>query len=198
MNTEQKDAGVLTPSDRTLVVMVRDGDEDAATLLYERYAKRMFGFVRLKLGNKLAATTEPQDIVQSVFRSVFRGVLSGHYEAPPGDTLWNLMAVIAANKLHKQARHNHALCRDTGREVGLENVDEVAAMFSDDSSLASVEASIRETIEFLRPFDREVLTLRIQGYQVNDISELLKRSCRTVERSLHNSREKLAKLLLEN
>ena len=36
--------------------------------------------------------TEPEDIVQSVFKSVFRGMQSGNYDAPPGETPGSISA----------------------------------------------------------------------------------------------------------
>ncbi|WP_419189730.1 RNA polymerase sigma factor [Stieleria marina] len=196
MTTDESHDSVLSPSDRSLVVQVRDGDEEAATILYERYARRIFGLVRSNLGEKLAASTEPEDIVQSVFKSVFRGMQSGNYEAPPGATLWNLMAVIAMNKLRSKAVHHQAQRRDTERNVPLEQMDCIDAVPSDQSSIEFFEICVRETLELLRPLDREVLSLRIQGHAVDEISELVNRSCRSVERSLQNSRRRLAGILL--
>jgi RNA polymerase sigma-70 factor (ECF subfamily) len=175
--------------------MVRDGDEDAASMLYERYARRVLGLVESKLGARLRSTTEPEDVVQSVFRSMFRGVQSGNYDAPPGATLWNLLAVISVNKLRRKATHHSAQCRDMDRVVSLDAVTDGETI--DDSSIQFLEVCVRETLEFLRPLDREVLSLRIQGHTVDEISEMTNRSCRTVERCLHNSRKQLASLLLD-
>ncbi len=187
----------LSPSDRSLVVMIRAGNEDAAAILYQRYARRIRGLVQSNLGELLAASTEPDDIVQSVFRSVFRGVQAGNYEAPPGETLWSLMAVIALNKLRGQATHQSAQRRDQQRNVSLDTANSSELMVNDESSIEFFEICVRETLELLRPIDRDILTLRIQGHPIDEISELVKRSCRTVERSLKNSRERLATHLLD-
>ena len=195
MTSDDPQFGNLDRTDRSLVVMVRDGDEDAANILYERYARRVLGLVESKLGAKLRTTTEPEDVVQSVFRSMFRGVQSGNYEAPPGSTLWNLLAVISVNKLRRRATHQSAQRRDIDRLVSLESVNDGAAI--DESSVEFLEICVRETVEHLRPLDRDILALRIQGFTVDEISEQTSRSCRTVERSLHNSRKQLASLLLD-
>ena len=70
-------AGKLSSTDHSLASRVKDGDQDAAHVLYKRYAQRVFGLVDSKLGAKLRASTDAEDIVQSVFRSMFRGVLVG-------------------------------------------------------------------------------------------------------------------------
>lgn len=195
MTPRDPDPGELSHTDRSLLVLVRGGDEDAATTLYERYARRVFGLVEAQLGDRLRASTEPEDVVQSVFKSMFRGVQSGHYDAPPGTTLWNLLAVIAVHKLRRKATHLSAQCRDANRNVSLEAID--GRVPFDQSSIESLEISVRETLDLLRPLDREILSLRIQRYTVDEISEKLGRSRRTVERSLQRSRERLASLLLD-
>ena len=174
---------------------MRGGDEEAAAALYERYARRVFGLVESKLGARLRASTEPEDVVQSVFKSMFRGVQSGHYDAPPGTTLWNLLAVIAVHKLRRKANHFSAQCRDSKRNISLDTIDGISL---DQSSMEFLEVTVRETLEMLRPLDREILSLRIQRYTVDEISEQTGRTRRTVERSLQRSREQLSGLLLDD
>ncbi|MCG8649524.1 MAG: sigma-70 family RNA polymerase sigma factor [Pirellulales bacterium] len=195
MTSEEPQPGGFSHTDRSLLKLVRGGDEDAATELYERYARRVFGLVESQLGDRLRASTEPEDVVQSVFKSMFRGVQSGHYDAPPGTTLWNLLAVIAVHKLRRKAGHLSAQRRDSKRNVPLESVEGTVPI--DQSSVEFLQISVRETLELLRPIDRDILSLRIQRYTVDEISEETGRSRRTVERSLQRSRERLASLLLD-
>lgn len=196
MSTSDSISGALSPTDRSLAVMVRDGDEDAANILYDRYARRVLGLVEAKLGDRLRSTTEPEDIVQSVLKSFFRGVQSGHYDAPPGATMWNLLAVIAVNKLRGTANHMSAQRRDIDRQVALESVDDGQVI--DDSSIEFFQICVRETLQRLRPLDREIVSLRIQQHTVGEISEITGRTRRTVERSLQNSRKQLASQLLDD
>jgi RNA polymerase sigma-70 factor (ECF subfamily) len=196
LNSPNSNPGDLSPTDRSLVVMVRDGDEDAANVLYERYARRVLGLVEAKLGARLRSTTEPEDVVQSVFKSMFRGVQSGNYDAPPGSTMWNLLAVIAVNKLRRRAVHQSAQRRDIRRLVSIETVE--ADDVIDESSVEFLQICVRETLGLLRSLDREIVSLRIQGHAVDEISEITGRSRRTVERCLQKSRKQLASLLLED
>lgn len=181
------------PTDSSLIVEIRDGSEAAATQLYDRYARRLFGLVKSQMGSRLRSTTEPEDIVQSVFKSVFRGVQSGGYDAPPGDTLWNLVAVIAVHKLRKTASRQTAQCRDVARSVPLNDVG--GQLQESAPTMESIEASVRETLDLLRDGEREVVLLRVQGYSVEEISEKLGRSRRTIERNLQRSRQRLAAVL---
>jgi len=183
----------IEPTDQALLALVRAGDEDAAKQLYEKYARRVFGLVRSKMSDRMRTDTEPEDLVQSVFRSIFRGVCAGSYDAPDGETLWSLVAVIAANKVREKGRQNGAARRDSSRSVPLESaVNELA---SGDQAVEMLQLSIRETLELLRETDREILTLRMQGHTVEEVATKTGRARRTVERSLQNSRVRLADLL---
>jgi RNA polymerase sigma-70 factor, ECF subfamily len=175
---------------------VKGGDEDAAHVLYERYVQRVFGLVDSKLGAKLRATTDAEDIVQSVFRSMFRGVQAGNYEVEPGSTLWNLLAVISLTKLRRKAHHQTAQRRDVDRLVSLQTVAGGEAI--DASTDEFLNICVRETMQKLRPADRQILVLRIQGFTLIEISEQTSLSCRTIARRLRTSRKHLASLLLED
>ncbi len=69
---------------------------------------------------------------------------------------------------------------------------------ADSLSQKQVEMSIRESIEGLQPLEQLVVEHRMQGLTVEEISDKLDRSCRTVERTLQRIREKLSELLDEN
>ena len=196
MDTTASQSIDLSATDKSLVKKVRDGDERAATALYDRYARRVFGLVRSKLGQRLASMTEPEDIVQSVFRSVFRGVQAGNYDAPPGETLWNLLAVIAVRKLSSKANHHAAQRRDASRNVPLDPSTDGVDLAVEQASAEFFELCIKESLEMLRPLHRKILALRIQGHSIDEISQKTGRARRTVERSLQTSRQQLADYLL--
>ena len=97
------------------------------------------------MGVKLRASTEAEDIVQSVFRSMFRGVQEGNYEVEPGSTLWNLLAVISLSKLRRRALHQNAQRRDSERLVSLQTVADGEAM--DVSTDEFLNICVRETMQ---------------------------------------------------
>src|SRR5438093_198831 len=75
------------PSDRSLLLRFREGSQDAATLLYLRYAQRLLALVHAQSSLDLAVREDPEDLVQSVFRSFFEGVNRGYYDIPAGEEL---------------------------------------------------------------------------------------------------------------
>ncbi len=196
MTSGKSEAGKLTSTDHSLASRVKDGDQDAAHVLYKRYVQRVFGLVDSKLGAKLRVSTDAEDIVQSVFRSMFRGVQAGNYEVEPGSSLWNLLAVISLSKLSRRALHQNAQRRDSERLVSLQTVADGEAM--DVSTDEFLNICVRETMQKLRPSDREILLLRIQGFTLAEISQQMSLSGRTIARRLRTSRKHLASLLLDN
>ncbi len=194
MNSSSNNGG-LSPSDRSLVYLVRGGDQDAAQELYDRYARRVLGLVKAKFSKRMQTMTEPEDVVQSIFRSVFRGVQAGNYNAPEGSTLWNLLAVISVHKMRKGWRHYTAQCRNFDRNIQLDSLSEM--LEADENSGAFVELCVKEILEFLPENYQDILSLRMQGFKVAEIAEKTGHSSRTVERILQKCREQLASILLD-
>jgi RNA polymerase sigma-70 factor, ECF subfamily len=183
----------MTSTDQSLVVKVRAGNEEAATEIYERYSDRILGLVKSKMADGLMAQVEPEDIVQSVFKSIFRGVTAGGYDAPEGGTLWQLMAVVAVHKVRRNASIRHAQKRDSRRTEALDAMD----CFDPASPINAeeFELAIRESIECLKPTEKEVVLMRVQGFTVEEISDQSGRSRRSIERILHSIRGKLSEQL---
>ncbi len=183
-------------SDQSLVMRLRSGDDQAATEVYERYAKRVFGLVHKQMADRLKAMVQPEDIVQSVFKSVFRGINSGAYDAPEGGTLWQLMAIVAVHKVRRNARLRSAGKRDSRRTQSLDALEEFDAV--DSYTPEEFESAIRESIEGLKEPEQEVVMLRVQGFSVEEIAGRLQRSRRSIERNLHAIREKMLNALDES
>ena len=135
---------------------------------------------------------DPEDIVQSVFRSVFRGVSSAAYDAPLGGTLWQLIAVVAVNKVRRNARRRSAAKRDMRRT---ESLDEIVDLGLASTSPEELESALRESLEGLKPIEQEVVLLRVQSYSVDEIAEKLGKSRRTTERLLQRAREELLRMI---
>ena len=184
---------ILSPSDQSLVQRIREGDDDAATLLYERYAGRVMGFVQTQASEHLKQQVEPEDLVQSIFKSVFRGMESRGYDAPEGGTLWQLIAVVAIHKVRKNATRRKAAKRDVRRTQPLDSIDDVAD--NETEATQDMEFAIREAIASLSDQEQAVVNLRLQGYSIEEIAEKLERSQRTVERRLQQAREALSEML---
>jgi RNA polymerase sigma-70 factor (ECF subfamily) len=185
------------PDDDILLIRrLKQGDQDAATAIYLRYAERLLQLAKSQTPDLLQSRIDPEEIVQSVFRTFFRRAADGQYVAPEGDELWKLFLVMALNKIRTRGAFHRAKKRDYRRTVqGLEPED---AANRDDTQEAYhvLRLSIEDFIEQYPDQHRDVVRLRIEGFEVNQIAEKLQRSKRTVERILQGFREQLMKSAL--
>jgi RNA polymerase sigma-70 factor, ECF subfamily len=184
-------------SDRELLERFRRGEQFAATTLYFRYAPRLLALAHSRCSPGLAQRLESEDIVQSVFRRFFRRARSAAYEVPVGSELWKLLLVIALNKIRTAEAYHRAGKRDVGNTVTADELNEslAAGAAGDDGNGAYLSLVVSEALERLPAPLREIVELRLQGYEVREIAELTDRSLRTVERLLQEARGELASLL---
>ena len=179
-----------------LLERFRAGDDSAAEVIFARYFHRLTLLARSRLSARLAQRTDPEDIVQSVYRSFFVGVREGRYALGRGGDLWRLLASITRHKLLRQARHQRADRRSFERECPLDQMEEggLAGRQHDptpDEAVALADELERVFAE-LDPFGRRVLELRLQGLQLSAIAEETGRAERSVRRALARIRQLLA------
>jgi RNA polymerase sigma-70 factor, ECF subfamily len=186
------------PSDRSLLVELRNGDELAAAQLYQRYAQRLRALAEKKTGKDLANRFDSEDVIQSVFRSFFERARNGLYDVPTGGDLWPLLLVIALQKVRAYGTHHRAGRRDVRREQGSEDHETVCVAsqrirFEEPQSLLKLIAE--ETLELLPEFHRQVARWRLEGYDHQEIAKKTGRSKRTIERIFQECRGILQQLL---
>jgi RNA polymerase sigma factor (sigma-70 family) len=198
--TPAEESQVVTTamSDHSLLQRYRRGSEDAATQLYLRYVHRLRGLAEAQMSPGLARQMDIDDLVQSVFGSFFRRAGNGDYDVPAGEELWKLFLVIALNKIRGAGAFHHAAKRDARRMVGGPHLDHfLEGAGGDNASFAFLQLVIDEALGRLRPAQRRMVELRVEGYEVAEIAQKTQRSKRTVERSLQQALEKLGNLLHE-
>jgi RNA polymerase sigma-70 factor (ECF subfamily) len=185
-------------SDGSLVRRLKGGSEDAATKLYTRYAQRLRALARSNTSAQLARRVDAEDIVQSVFRIFFAGASRGLYDVPAGEDLWKLLLVIALNKIRGESVYHHAVKRDIRATAELDRL-EPAAEPEDGEAFATnfLRLVVKDTLERLPAIERRMLELRMEGYDVAEISDRVGRSKRTVERTLQQARIRLKQVLDE-
>lgn len=184
-------------TDHSLVRRLRMGEEDAATQLYARYARRLQLLAAAQTSPQLKVRFDEDDVVQSVFRTFFRRVSGGLYDVPPDEELWNLLLVLALNKIRKLATHHQAQKRDVRRTGHAEpaECEDASITPTDDDSLHVLTMVIHELMEALPEAHRTIVQQRIAGAQTHEISRSVGRSKRTVERVLQDFRQKLSRLI---
>lgn len=176
--------------DDELLNRCRAGEQDAATALYLRYANRLQSLAEKQTDQKTAVRIDPEGIVQSVFRTFFRRVTDGQYNVADGEDLWKLLLVISLNKLRSQATKHRAQKRDVGKTVPLENSSQKGEGYNNEA-LVILRMTIDEIVGALPGVEQDIIRLRIEGHEVNDIANKTKRAKRSVERILQNFRKRL-------
>jgi RNA polymerase sigma-70 factor (ECF subfamily) len=184
-------------SDQSLLRRFQGGEQDAATQLFLKYASRLRALAASQTSPALASRFDPEDVVQSVFRTFFRRASKGLYEVPEGDELWQLLLVLALNKIRELGTFHRAQKRDVGRTAGSNRLDAIQPVgeHAEEHSLCLLKLVIDEFFESQPAVYREIATLRMEGYQVDEIARKTQRSKRTVERILSTLKGKMVELL---
>jgi RNA polymerase sigma-70 factor (ECF subfamily) len=189
------------PADEELLRELRTGDERAASQLYARYAHRVLRLIDNYTGSDLITRFDSEDVIQSVFGSFFNQVRSGLYEVPDGGDLWPLLLVISLQKVRNYRVRHRAAKRDVRREYRQVKSDKSAL---DLHSLKSPDLQpdlsffAKETLDLLPPRYREIVLLRLAGYEQEEIARLSGRSKRSVERMFQECRQLMQAMIKEN
>ncbi len=184
-------------TDHSLVRRFREGDQDAASQLYLRYAARLQALAVSQTSTALASRFDPEDVVQSVFRTFFRRASKDLYDVPPEEELWQLLLVLALNKIRKLCKYHRAQKRDVAKTLGSPALDHLrnGEASHDETSVRMLQLVVDELLQDCTQVQRDVIHLRIDGYKLGEIANRTGRSHRTVERILRGFRAKLSDLL---
>jgi RNA polymerase sigma-70 factor, ECF subfamily len=180
-------------TDSTLLRRYQSGDDDAATDLYLRYAPRLRALARQYCTPHFAGRFDADDVIQSVFRAFFHGARHRMYTVPPGGELWGLLMVLALNKVRNLVGHHQADKRAVRRTASVADLETHPFLAADDSAAAFLRLVLDEQMAALPESNRDIIRLRIEGYEVSEIARRTGRSLRTVERVLQSFRARLAR-----
>jgi RNA polymerase sigma-70 factor (ECF subfamily) len=185
-------------SDRSLLRFVRDGNDEAAGQLHDRYAARLQALANRQLARETSGRLDSEDITQSVFRTLFRRLQDGQYDVPAGESIWRLLTTIALNKVRTQGAHHRAAKRDIRRTSHVDQQRlESQSHAGDESAAHELRLTIATLLESLGASEQQMVHLRIEGHDVKSIAKISGRSKRTVERVLQGFRGLLRQTLDE-
>jgi RNA polymerase sigma-70 factor (ECF subfamily) len=181
-----------------LLARWRQGDQQAASELFRRYADRLVALAKSRLSRKMAQRVDPEDVVQSVYRTFFADSREGRYELERGGDLWQLLVTITLHKLQHQVTHASARKRAVERDRNFGSEDSLFGIQADvlAQNPSPVEAvALSELLELvmrqLDPRERRMLELRLQGCNLEEIARQTQLSRRTVRRTLKEVKERL-------
>ncbi len=193
-------AGEPEATDLSLLRRIQQGQGDASTELYHRYAERLQALAAAQSGADLGPRLDPEDLVQSVFRTFFRRAGLGHYTVPEGEEIWKLLLVIALNKVRATGAFHRAVKRDVRRTTGGAAFDQAVAGRStpDEAPVQFLRMVIAEQLEGWPESHRRMIEMRIEGHEMAEIAAAVARSKRSVERVLQEFQQRLGRVIGES
>jgi RNA polymerase sigma-70 factor (ECF subfamily) len=180
-------------SNQVLVERWRAGDQDAARRLFDRYVDRLAAVARNRIGHRLTARVDPDDVVQSVFRTFFGRVRGGQFSIDEHDDLCKLLTKITVHKTLRQVEFQQAQRRNPGQETpqGDEPHARLMELLAHDPSPEATVTFLDEFNYFLgalRPEERTILELRLEGHDNDAVALKLGVSDRKVRRVVERMR----------
>jgi RNA polymerase sigma-70 factor (ECF subfamily) len=178
-----------------LLARMRDGDQDAATQVFNRYVQRLIGLARARLSARARQKVGDDAVVQSALFSFFRNH-TGEVDLQSEDSLWAKLAAGILrhcgkwNKRFRAAKRNraevplHAGTGEMDREI------ELSADEPDPEEVALLADEVEHLLSELTPPLRETLQLRLQGDTVADIARKMQLSESLIYRRLKQIEDK--------
>lgn len=179
--------------------------EQFAEAVFTRYAQRLMCVARERLGAQLRSKVSPEDVVQSAFKSFFRRQDEFQLDKDGSDGLWGLLVVITVRKCAKWADVFGAEKRAAGREVSLNSASPDSSRWNDvagrepgPTEAAILSEFVDRLMGRLDERHQQIISLRMQGYELTEIAEHVRSSRRTVARVIQEAKETLRQMIVES
>ena len=172
----------------------QSGNEAAARELFDRYSDNLMALARRRISQRLAGRLDPEDVVQSVFRTFFQHAKEGDFTINDQNDLGKLLVRITVHKTLRKVAYHKAAKRNPSLEMGQTKETQQAWEELLDNEPTPDEAvmfldQFEDFLGQLRPVERQILELRLQGYSNDDISARLNIYDRKIRRALERIRE---------
>jgi RNA polymerase sigma-70 factor (ECF subfamily) len=189
----QKAAAAKAASETQLIARAQQGDEEAFAALFETHKRRVYSLCLRMTGN----TAEAEDLSQEAFLQLFRKISTFRGESAFSTWLHRLAVNVVLMHLRKKGLQQVSLDEmDTSQE------EPVKRDYRDDDRrlLGSVDRiSLSRAIAGLPPGYRAVFILHdVEGYEHNEIAEIMNCSVGNSKSQLHKARMKLREWLRED
>lgn len=197
----------MSSSFHELLRQLQHSENDAANEVVSRYASRLVALARARLSKRFQSRVDPEDVLQSVFRTFFRRQREGEFQLEGWDSLWSLLVVITLRKCGHQVERLQAGKRDVRREAtvgamegdsGAEGEWQLEAHEPQPEEVAALTEMLEGLLSALNEQQREIVTLRLQGYTIAEVAEKVGRAERGVYRLLAEIRQRLAEWQIAN
>ena len=176
-----------------MIARAQRGDEEAFAALYEMHKRRVYSLCLRMTGN----TAEAEDLAQEAFLQLFRKISTFRGESAFSTWLHRLAVNVVLMHLRKKGLQQISL-----DEVDSSQDEPVKRDYGDNDRrlMGSVDRiSLTRAIAELPPGYRTVFVLHdVEGYEHNEIAEIMKCSVGNSKSQLHKARMKLRDWLRQN
>ena len=191
--SQQKRAAPKAASETQLVARAQRGEEEAFAALFELHKRRVYSLCLRMTGN----TAEAEDLTQEAFLQLFRKIATFRGESAFSTWLHRLAVNVVLMHLRKKGLQQISL-----DEVDSSQDEPVKRDYGghDRRLMGSVDRiSLSQAIADLPPGYRTVFVLHdIEGYEHNEIAEIMNCSVGNSKSQLHKARMKLRDWLRQN
>ena len=189
---------VNEPSSAALISKLRDGDEEAAKLLWDHFFSQLLVLTRGRLQPSSRAMSDEEDIVVSAMKSFCIGLRDGRFpELSNRESLWRLLLTITLRKIADKKNYDRRSKRDISKlqsssSVGSEQEADVNDFISREPNpeiAAECAEQIGRLLESLEHKDlKKVALMKMEGYTNCEIAQEVGCSLASIERKLRTIR----------
>jgi RNA polymerase sigma factor (sigma-70 family) len=161
-------------------------DELAAEELVSIYYDRLVRFARRRLAALPHQVADDEGAVVSALRSFFSGVRNGQFSQLDDEyDLWRVLATITARKAIRQMRVHW---KQSGEGNRVDRDHAIEQLLSPEPTPAEQAGMIEQFQRQLDALDdetlKQIVVMRMEGYDTNEIAERLELHVRSVQRKL--------------
>lgn len=182
----------------TLLVRLREGDEDAAVQLWHRFFQQLMAQCRLRIRPMNTSVRDEEDIVLSAMKSFCLGLQRGRFpELKSEESLWRLLMTIVLRKIADNYQYQNRSKRDQSRTQSLSSssdelefsVLELSSRDQGPAIAAECSEQFRLLLDSLEHEDlRCVAIMKMEGFTNNEIATHIGVSLTSIERKLRTIR----------
>ncbi len=189
------DDSLESQKEARLIVRCQQGDQEAISLLIERYGDRVVNVI----GRIIANPTDAHDVAQETFVAAFKAI--GNFRADSRFSTW--IHRIAVNKakdyLRVQGRRQHREAPTSGDKDGQNSVLEISDERTPEHEASEKQMAyhMEQAIQGLSPLYREAFVLKhVEGMDYEEMVEVLGVGKDVLKMRVYKARIKLSKELM--
>lgn len=189
MAQDQRGAPNVAPEGQ-LIAHAQRGEEEAFAALFELHKRRVYSLCLRMTGDP----AEAEDLAQEAFLQLFRKI--GTFRGESAFSTWLHRLVVNVVLMHLRKKGLQKVSLD---EVDASQEEPVKREYGDDDRrlLGSVERiALKSAIDELPPGYRAIFVLHdVEGYEHNEIAQIMNCSVGNSKSQLHKARLKLREVL---